>query len=537
MKVLFKYYYFKFLWVFSLLFLLSLKYCGNCTYGISFGDNLISKDTISKEDLGLMVVEKKNVLPTQVVMSGFSQVSELDSISVLAERMNLLSDLLDKSDYSAAYAVLQNAYSVCPSRLKDKKVLLDILHARIRLNFYNDNQTIDLLNRTDSIVKTLDNDSLLALHLNNLGVYYYKWTKDAKRKDICFDYALKLNKKLGVKREIARILNNMGVACDNSDKAISYLKKAIVINTSLNNKVLLAINYSNIALKYIDIENKKLALESLLLAEEIINESDLKQIAFILYKNKAEVYEKIGRSREAYRLLKKALLLKKESFHENYILNLERELIQNSLFKKELQMKIRESEYHLKMLNRSVIFTVFIIFILIIVVFLLVGRHRNMHKIQELNTENKLKEQELKYNKKELINIATFLKSRHRILENIDAKIGRLQKKDELTEFDLRNLNLYVKSLMNKKDGSMDEAQRRVDEINKEFLERLENLHPGLTKNDKKLASLLRANFTTKQIAAVLNTYPSSVNVARHRMRQHMNLDNGVNLVSYIRNI
>lgn len=537
MTLFLKYCYFKVLMLFLLLPFLSFS---SNAADLMKSDSLAywqEEDTINGRDINLKLVEEKIVLPKQIVMSGSSQVSNLDSVNVINQRIHLLNDLLDKSDYSTAYAILQDAYSVCPVKLKEKKVLLDILHARIRLSFYNDNQTIQLLNQTDSLVRTLNNDSLLALHLNNLGIYYYKWTKDAKRKDIYFKYALKLNRKLGIKREVARILNNIGFTCDNSKKAIPYLKGAIKINTELNNKVLLAINYSNIALKYIDVGEKKLALKALQLVEKITSENDLKQIAFTLYKNKAEVYQKIGKSDEAYELLRKALLINKESFHENYILNLERTLTQKSLSQKELQLKINESEYRVKMLNRSVIFTVLIILILIILVFLLVGRYRNIQKIQKLNIENKLKEQELKYNKKELINIATFLESRYRILESVDAKIAKLQKKEELTEVDLKNLKLYVKSLMSKKDGSITEAQKRVDEINKEFLERIEQLHPGLTKNDKKLASLLRANFTTKQIAAILNTYPSSVNVARHRMRQHMNLDTDVNLVSYIRNI
>lgn len=513
---------------FLLLFLLLLL--ESKAIGIS-QNYLFDDDTVTRK-----IEKEKIILPAQIIMAGTSPIAKTDSLIIVSERIKYVRDLLDKLDYSTAYAVLQKAYSSCPAKVSDKKVLLDIIQARIKLNFYNDNETISLLNKTDSIVRKLNNDSLLALHLNNLGVYYYKWTKDKNRTNMCFRYALSLNKKIDSKREIARILNNMAISSDNSDESIKYLREAIEINLRLGNRALLAINYSNLGLKYVNANKNRKALEFLLLAEDIIKEDNLSQIIPILYKNKAEMYSKMGKNKEAYEYFKKAVETGRSSTQKNYIRNLEYMATQNSLSEKSLQLKVVENEYQIKTLNRNIVFTGIIIFILAILLFIIAIYYQNTRKIYKLQMKNKMKEQSLEHNKKELINMATFIKTRYNILENIHAEIDELQNQEKnITQQKIKKLKLYVKSLMNERD--IHQIQQRIDEINKEFLERLEKLHPKITKNDKKIASLLRANLSTKQIAVVLNTYPSSVNIARHRMRQHMNLDNAVNLVNYIKKI
>ncbi len=99
-----------------------------------------------------------------------------------------------------------------------------------------------------------------------------------------------------------------------------------------------------------------------------------------------------------------------------------------------------------------------------------------------------------------------------------------------------RRLNLYVKNLQ-VRNNEVDSIMSKMTDINNEFLQRLGKLHPDLTKNDKNIALLLRANLTTKQIAILMDCSPKSVNMARYRMRLHLNLENDQNLVNYLREL
>jgi len=58
----------------------------------------------------------------------------------------------------------------------------------------------------------------------------------------------------------------------------------------------------------------------------------------------------------------------------------------------------------------------------------------------------------------------------------------------------------------------------------KSFESRLLSLHPAITKNELKICSMLRKNFTSKEIAIQLNVMPSSVNTARYRLRKKLQL-------------
>jgi DNA-binding CsgD family transcriptional regulator len=58
--------------------------------------------------------------------------------------------------------------------------------------------------------------------------------------------------------------------------------------------------------------------------------------------------------------------------------------------------------------------------------------------------------------------------------------------------------------------------------------------HPNLTPNDLRLCSYLRMNFTTKEIAQLLNISSRAVEISRYRLRQKINLSHDVNLTEYL---
>jgi DNA-binding CsgD family transcriptional regulator len=101
---------------------------------------------------------------------------------------------------------------------------------------------------------------------------------------------------------------------------------------------------------------------------------------------------------------------------------------------------------------------------------------------------------------------------------------------------ELRKVNLYIRNLQTRNED-VESVMNKIRDINDSFIKRLSELHPDLTKNDKNIALLLRANLSTKQIASLLDCSPKSVNMARYRMRQHLNIDSDTNLVKYLKSI
>lgn len=76
-----------------------------------------------------------------------------------------------------------------------------------------------------------------------------------------------------------------------------------------------------------------------------------------------------------------------------------------------------------------------------------------------------------------------------------------------------------------------------AEKMHKDFYQRLSDQFPDLTENDKRLATLLRLGFSSKEIAPLLNISPKSVEIIRYRLRKKINLKKGDNLIQFINNL
>ncbi len=76
--------------------------------------------------------------------------------------------------------------------------------------------------------------------------------------------------------------------------------------------------------------------------------------------------------------------------------------------------------------------------------------------------------------------------------------------------------------------------QENFDLIHENFFRELKKRYPSLTPTDLKLCSLLRLNYTTKEIAEMLNLSVRGVETARYRLRKKLELSESDNLVNFM---
>lgn len=121
-------------------------------------------------------------------------------------------------------------------------------------------------------------------------------------------------------------------------------------------------------------------------------------------------------------------------------------------------------------------------------------------------------------------------------------------KRDELLNTIKLNLqqstdNARINSVLKIIDENLDKNsgwssfQDAFDNMDRNFLKKLKELHPSLTHNDLKLCVYLRLNLSSKEIAPMLNISPQSVEIRRFRLRKKMDLSHEKNLTDYIMNI
>lgn len=145
--------------------------------------------------------------------------------------------------------------------------------------------------------------------------------------------------------------------------------------------------------------------------------------------------------------------------------------------------------------------------------------------------KNEKLEQDIEGKNRELAISTMSIIKKNEVLHNIKKEL----KKGQLESDGRSVIKLIDKNLTDSKDWKFfEDAFNNAD---KDFLDKIKNLHPKLTPNDLRFSTYLRLNLSSKEIAPLLNISVKSVETRRYRLRKKMNLSHEESLVSYILDI
>lgn len=170
-------------------------------------------------------------------------------------------------------------------------------------------------------------------------------------------------------------------------------------------------------------------------------------------------------------------------------------------------------------------------------------RNRHLLEIQHLekSIENKIHDQnnlgrELKFRQSEMVTMAMSIIHKNEFLENLKKEVIKIKTgaRDEETRTRLNKLSLMIMQDLSI-DRDREKFQMHINEQNSNFIHRLEKSFPSMTENEKRLASLLRLNLSSKEIASILNISPKSVEMNRYRLRKKLKVEPKINLSDFIR--
>lgn len=80
-------------------------------------------------------------------------------------------------------------------------------------------------------------------------------------------------------------------------------------------------------------------------------------------------------------------------------------------------------------------------------------------------------------------------------------------------------------------------VENQVEKIYPGFLHNLQQKHPRISSNDKKICAYLKLGLSNKEISGLLNITPKSVEVARTRLRKKLRVSSKTRLVTYLANL
>jgi hypothetical protein len=161
----------------------------------------------------------------------------------------------------------------------------------------------------------------------------------------------------------------------------------------------------------------------------------------------------------------------------------------------------------------------------------IVGLLKEIHEqeIQHLNHE-------LEFKNKELTSKAMFIFQKDELIAKIiDQLKGLTASKDPTYRRDIETIMKQLR--LNLKDNNWKEFETYFENVHEDFYNKLKLKYPALSPNEKKLCAFIRLNLGTKEICSLTHQSTKSVEVARVRLRQKMNLTRDENLNVIVSNI
>jgi DNA-binding response OmpR family regulator len=171
----------------------------------------------------------------------------------------------------------------------------------------------------------------------------------------------------------------------------------------------------------------------------------------------------------------------------------------------------------------------------------LIARVRSMLRFVEsyqelIRQKEKNFELEIKFKSDELSTHAFSIAKQNEFLLFL---IDQLKKMQETSNAQSKKLiyNLIESTNRQLKDNLWDNFDQQFSFVYSDFYNSLSSKFPDLTPSERKLCSFLKMNLSSKEIASITFQEPSSVDVARYRLRQKLNLDKDDNLVAFLMNL
>ncbi|PKO98067.1 MAG: hypothetical protein CVU13_11965 [Bacteroidetes bacterium HGW-Bacteroidetes-8] len=431
---------------------------------------------------------------------------------------------------------IHDAISFSPKKEIRTGTIAQSYYALIQINQGNYTTSVNALNSCDTIFRKLGDLNLIAFHSNIMGLFYRKFKTNELAQEY-FNRAYNIAKAVDDRELIALSLNNLSQGTETLEERESYLNEAVNINKQSGNRFNLAENYINLARIHLLSGKHRDAIQFISMSSSISQESGYKELLYNSYELRSEIYAAMGNYKLAYEFNRKMSEAKERAVGGQSIGDIENIIQGRIISKKNYELNLQKKELDIKKLNQTLIVTISLLVIALLLLLYIYFFINSRRKLQCLESKHLLIEQEKRYAESELVNIATYLSSRNELLDNIQtslAKTYKLPEKDMLSE--IRKINLHIRNLQTK-NSDVESVMMKIEKINEDFIAKISENHPDLTKNDKNIALFLRANLSTKQIATLMDCSPKSVNMARYRMRTHLNLNSDTNLVEYLKSL
>lgn len=248
-----------------------------------------------------------------------------------------------------------------------------------------------------------------------------------------------------------------------------------------------------------------------------------------------DIYHSQGLYAEAYDALMKFAEIYTNQNSASNVVELSMLINELELERAEEERRLLEERHKLEQEKGRMMlyFLIFALFIIVGIVALVYSRYRLERKNREL--QRRQAEQDINY-KNEIIKIQRL--QQYQEQNNLEELVEVLNNAVNITDNrEMRNeLRRIIRQMQQRASGEdWKEVETTLVGMNDVFFDNLLKEFPNLTKNERKLCTLIHMNLSTKEIANITHQSTGSINVARSRLRQKFGLtDSDISLIAFL---
>tara|TARA_R110000868_G_scaffold27304_1_gene103921 strand:- start:28 stop:1896 length:1869 start_codon:yes stop_codon:yes gene_type:complete len=376
----------------------------------------------------------------------------------------------------------------------------------------------------------------------NLGFTYFNM-KNYDSALYNLNKGVELAKKYRLKGNYSRGLGHLGIISlhkENYTDAREYLEKGIAFDKQFwksgptgfkllhLGRVEMAENNFSKAINYFD--------ECLKLSIEIKDKRAERDV----YRTYIEVFEKTNRFKKANDYTKLYVKLKdslQRAFNNKEIEDLK---IAYDTEKKEAAIALQKEE--IKTLNvqakndklTKTLYSIGIFSLLAIASLLYFGFKQRIKKNKiEREKQEEIYKQEIGFKKKELASQTLHLVQKNTFIQELKENLVKIKQSPELFKVEFRRLVMLLKK-ESAEDKDWEVFKSYFSEVHNNFDHKLKAIYEDISEKEMRLASFLRMNLSTKEIASMLNVLPDSVLKSKYRLKKKLNLDKETDLNHFL---
>ncbi len=152
------------------------------------------------------------------------------------------------------------------------------------------------------------------------------------------------------------------------------------------------------------------------------------------------------------------------------------------------------------------------------------------------NEQNLILEQEILLKNKELTTSTLLANQHNSVLKKISTELDALKTNSTSSKSPIREIKKLIRSSTNFEDN-WDDFKLHFENVHPDFFINLGNKHSSLSQTDSRHCAYIRMKLSTKEIARLMGISPTSVQMARVRLKKKMNLGKETDLRNYIVNL